>query len=50
MAREEGRVKANRLVARCVENSLGNNQGDEREDGQVGVEGFEMLEGGVVLE
>src|SRR5208282_2285473 len=50
MAREERRVKVNRLVARRVENSLGNYQRDEREDGEVGVQRLEILEGGVVLE
>src|SRR6266478_4175576 len=43
-------MKANRLVTRRVENSLGHYQGDEREDRQIGVQCFEMLEGSVVLE
>src|SRR5208282_1348829 len=43
-------MKANRLVARRVENPFGNYQRDERQDGEVGVQRFEMLEGGVVLE
>src|SRR5271163_5014417 len=47
MAREQGRVKANRLVARRVENPLGDYQGDEGQDGKVGVQRFEMFEGTV---